>query len=61
MIKVFCDKCGEEIDTYEAYTVTVESPLVVSWKDQYPYNRKEYHMCRDCMNEVADFIMANND
>ena len=56
MIKYFCDKCGEEIGEFEAYTILVEAPEIKSWADQYMYERRGYQVCRDCMANVADFI-----
>lgn len=56
MIKIFCDKCGKEVDEFEAYTILVEAPEIKSWADQYMYERRGYQVCRDCMAEIATFI-----
>ena len=59
MIKVYCDRCGKEVGTYEAYTVLVEAPEIRAWADEYMYDRNGYQICKDCMKEVAAFITAN--
>lgn len=56
MIKYFCDKCGKEIGEFEAYTILVEAPEIKSWADQYMYERRGYHVCRDCLAKIANFI-----
>lgn len=57
MIKTFCDKCGEEIETYSIFTIDINAPKVRSIVDDY-ICEKDYHLCRDCINSVVDFIEA---
>lgn len=58
MIKIYCDKCGKEVEEYEAYTLHVRGPEIVDWDDRY-LNEKDYQICRDCMKKVDDFITVS--
>ena len=49
MIKYFCDKCGEEIDKFKIFTVTVEPPEVRSWDYA---EIGTYSLCYECVKEL---------
>lgn len=59
MIKIYCDKCGVEINELEAYEILVKGPQIRSWGDEYMYDRKDYQICKDCMKKIADYIGEN--
>lgn len=61
MIKTYCDKCGNEVGEYSAYTLRVQCPEINDWDDPYLYIAKNYHLCRYCMKEVDDFITVSTD
>lgn len=54
MIKVFCDKCGKEID-YESngLNLNFNSYGIIKFKK---YEDTEFQLCKDCANEIYDFI-----
>ena len=56
MIKTFCDKCGEELENYSTFIITIQAPEIRFWGDDYIYEREGYHICRNCIKSVADFI-----
>ena len=56
MIKVYCDRCGEEIDKLLMFVIEVQPPTLRADSDMiYPNN---YHLCRECLNDVDKFIVA---
>ena len=59
MIKVYCDKCGNEVEEYCSYTLRVQCPEINDWDDPYLYIAKNYNLCRDCMKKVYDFITVS--
>ena len=56
MIKIYCDKCGKEIDEFEEYTILIQGPVIRAWEDEYMYDKKGYQICRNCIKSVANFI-----
>ena len=58
MIKDYCDRCGKEIGELEAYTILIQGPEIRSWADGYLYDRNNYQICRDCIEDVDKFIRA---
>ena len=58
MIKIICDRCGEEIPDAGYYGY-----IALHYREQYDcdsvYGENEFekwHLCRDCMNEIREFI-----
>ena len=56
MIKVYCDRCGKEVGELEVYTLLVQGPTIKAWDDNYMYGRKDYQICRDCIEDVDKLI-----
>ena len=57
MIKVYCDKCGKEIEEYDAYIISIEGPQIIFWDDNnFMRGRKRLHICKNCMVKLADYI-----
>lgn len=56
MIKVYCDRCGKEVGELEVYTLSVQGPTIKAWDDNYMYGRKDYQICRDCIEDVDKLI-----
>lgn len=61
MIKTFCDTCGEELENYSSFTVTIHAPEIRFWGDDYIYENNGYNICRDCIRNVVDFIGGRNE
>ena len=61
MIKIYCDRCGEEIGEHHNYTIRVQAPEIRAWGDDYVYDIKDYQICRNCMKEVDEFITSQTE
>lgn len=58
MIKAYCDRCGKEVGEFEACTILIQGPEIRSWLDNYLYERNNYQICKDCIEDVCNFIMG---
>lgn len=74
MIKMFCNKCGKEIEGTTYYTINIVGKDIEpvsnyeSCADTYSYNisqsllkalTKEKHYCKECKDKVEAFLWRN--
>lgn len=56
MIKVYCDRCGKEIDGLHMLVIEIRPPVVRTMSDE--AYAKGYQICRDCIEDVDEYIKA---
>lgn len=54
MVKIICDKCKNECETYSVFTVHIFAPEIKYWAED-PLNG-DRHFCRDCMRDICKFV-----
>jgi len=56
MIRYYCDRCGEEIDGLHMFVIEIRPPVIRTMSDE--AYAKGYQICRDCIEDVDNFIMG---
>lgn len=61
MIKIFCDKCGKEIQEVPEYLNICEpykSKLEIKTWNSFLRDYRDVHLCKECHDEVYDLIFS---
>ena len=62
MIKMFCDKCGKELDKAFMYTGSIYSPEITNWDAPFVEDPSTFELCADCAKKLEIFLRrAEND
>ena len=56
MIKYYCDRCGKEMDGLHMFVIEIRPPVIRTLSDE--AYAKGYQICRDCIEDVDNFIRA---
>ena len=56
MIKVFCDKCGKELDRAYMYAGSIMSPEITSWDAPFIEEPTSFDLCTDCAKKLEKFL-----